>query len=448
MNLSDLKEAEYNPRRISQNAKIGLTASVHEFGDLSGITFNTRTQRLVCGHQRVAVIREKYGNLSIENTDQERGIIKTSTGDAFVVRFVDWDEAKERVANMVANNPELCGVFTPDAHVLAKSISLAERDKFRLDEMLKDIKLPEDFLSAADEKEEAGEEFGNLDPGYADGQEATASGQQEEKALADQLQEKWEVRPGQIWELGRHRIICGSSEEMAVFEALMRGEKADMMFTDPPYGVSYADKNEMLNAIDKGNRVQREIQNDHMTPQQMEHFWRKIFSLCLNYLHGGAAYYVTGPQGGGLLELMMALRDCGYYTLRSHPHQIIWAKNNHVLGRTDYNYKHEPILYGWTEGSHRFYADHDVSLWEIPKPQKSIYHPTMKPVELYERGIRNSTRADDIVLEPFSGSGTCLLACERLQRQCRAIEIDPAYVSVALERWAELTGGIPQLVNG
>jgi len=242
----------------------------------------------------------------------------------------------------------------------------------------------------------------------------------------------------------KHRLLCGDCATEA--NILFNGDLFDLLVTDPPYGVSYAAKNEFLNAIARGNRIQKPIESDHKTPEQMSEFWRVCFGAIRTFSRPGAGYYVTGPQGGDLLLLLLlALRDSGF-PLR---HMLIWAKNNHVLGRCDYNYKHEPIIYGWVEGSgHKFFGGGgETSLWEINKPQKSDMHPTTKPVELFARAIKNSTSAGEIVYDPFLGSGTTLIACEQLGRRCRAIEISPGYVAVALQRWADATGKTPKLMT-
>ncbi|WP_395706994.1 DNA modification methylase [Casimicrobium huifangae] len=261
---------------------------------------------------------------------------------------------------------------------------------------------------------------------------------------AEELRAKWGVEPGQLWRLGDHRLICGDCTDRAVVERVMGGERADCVFTDPPYGVSYADKNVFLNAIGRPNSVEKEIEHDHQTPEQMSAFWMAAFSCVREFVKPGGAYYVTGPQGGDLLLLLLALRDSGY-PLR---HMLIWAKNQFVIGRSDYHYQHEPVIYGWVDGAgHHFYGGRgEASLWQIDKPRNSDSHPTMKPVELYERGIGNSTQPGEVVVEPFSGSGTAIVACERLGRCCRAVEISPAYVAVALERWSVATGKTPELV--
>lgn len=243
---------------------------------------------------------------------------------------------------------------------------------------------------------------------------------------------------GDLWVMGKHRLLCGDSKNTLAYESVTKGILADLLITDPPYGVSYADKNRFLNAISRGNLIQEPIKSDHQKPEEMSEFWTECFSSASTALKEGAAYYVTGAQGGDLLLLLLqSLRQSGF-PLR---HMLIWAKNNHVLGRCDYHYKHEPIIYGWRNGSHVFYGGHgQTSLWEIPKPLKSDLHPTQKPVELYLRAINNSSKAGDLILEPFSGSGTALISAEQTGRNVAALEIDPHYVDVAVERWQNYTG--------
>ena len=213
-----------------------------------------------------------------------------------------------------------------------------------------------------------------------------------------------------------------------------------LLVTDPPYGVSYAKKNEFLNAIARGNRIQTPIEGDHNTAEDMSVLWRTWFGSVRRWMDPGAAYYVTGPQGGDLLLLLLllALRDSGF-PLR---HMLVWAKNNHVLGRSDYHYKHEPILYGWVEGAaHHAVANRsETSLWEIDRSHKSDLHPTTKPVELYARAMRNSSNSGDLVTDPFAGSGTAFVAAEQLDRTCFGVELSPAYCDVIIERWQNLTG--------
>lgn len=261
---------------------------------------------------------------------------------------------------------------------------------------------------------------------------------------ADELQKRWKVARGQLWGLGAHRLLCGNATSSEDVARLFRDDRASILITDPPYGVSYADKNTFLNRIGAGCRIQKPIEGDHNTAGEMSALWRTAFTVIRDVLSPGAAYYVTGPQGGDLLVLLLlALRESGF-TLR---HMLVWVKNNHVLGRCDYHYRHEPIIYGWVDGPHKFYGgSSQFSTWEIDRPNKSDLHPTMKPVELYARAMRNSSKVGDIVAEPFGGSGTCLLAAEQLGRRCYSLEIAPEYVAVALQRFLDATGTAPQLL--
>lgn len=261
---------------------------------------------------------------------------------------------------------------------------------------------------------------------------------------AEELREIWQTERGQVWQIGSHRMMCGDSTNTDDVAELMQGEHYALLVTDPPYGVSYASKNEYLNAIAPANRIQTPIKQDHAAPEDMATFWKSAFRVIREFAQPGASYYVTGPQGGDLLLLLLALSECNF-PLR---HMLIWAKNNHVLGRSDYNYKHEPIIYGWVNGAaHSFYGDAgEVSLWEIDKPQKSELHPTMKPVQLYERAIYNSSARGEIVADFFAGSGTCGVAAEHLKRRAYMMEYTPEYVAVILQRLSDM-GLWPRLID-
>ena len=263
---------------------------------------------------------------------------------------------------------------------------------------------------------------------------------------AAELQKEWGTEVGQMWALGEHRLLCADSTNAASYERLFGKERYSLLITDPPYGVSYADKNAFLNAVGRGNRIQAPIANDHLDPDAMARLWTAAFTSARGMAAPGASYYVTGPQGGELLLLLLhALRDAGFPL----HHMLIWAKNNHVLGRTDYHYQHEPILYGWVDGAgHRFHGGHsETSVWAIDKPLKSDLHPTTKPTELYARAVRNSSERGEIVADIFSGSGTAIMACEQLERRCYAVELEPGYVAVALQRYLDATGKTPALVE-
>jgi len=252
-----------------------------------------------------------------------------------------------------------------------------------------------------------------------------------------ELEGKTASNRGDIWLLGDHRVMCGDSTSSDDVENVLNGKTIDMIFSDPPYGVSYADKNKFLNAVDKGNINQTPIENDHLTLEQTGKLWADVFSLWSQYLSDYSSYYIASPQGGDLFLMMMMMNEHGF-PLR---HCIIWNKNNHVLGRSDYNYKHEPILYGWSK-KHKFYGNgqHKSSVWDIPKPLKNDLHPTMKPVALVENCIKNSTQHKMLVADMFLGSGTTIIAAEQTGRYCYGMELSEKYVDVIVNRWQEITG--------
>ena len=253
------------------------------------------------------------------------------------------------------------------------------------------------------------------------------------------------ARFGQIYKLGRHRLMCGDSTDPECVKRLMDGEKADLVFTDPPYNVNYASKNEFLNKIDKGNRIQDDIENDNYDSDEevCEKLWKPAFRNMRDNAKDYCSIYVTMPQGGAHMMMMEAASE-GWKV----KHELIWVKNNHVLGRTDYFYKHEPIMFGWAE-THKFYGkgQFNKSVWEIDKPAKSDLHPTMKPIRLIENAILNSSAENDCVMDLFGGSGSTLIACEQLGRKCYMMEYEPHYIDVIIKRWEEFTGRKAELIN-
>lgn len=256
---------------------------------------------------------------------------------------------------------------------------------------------------------------------------------------------KPKTKKGDLYQLGLHRILCGDATSEEDVKRLMNEEKADLIFTDPPYGVSYADKNKYLNSISPGNRIQTHIKNDHMTLQKTGELWAKSFKVYSTILADYSSYYICGPQGGDLALMMMMMMNQNGLPVR---HTIIWAKNNHVLGRCDYNYKHEPILYGWIN-RHKFYkaGEQKFSVWEYDKPLKNDLHPTMKPVALIINAIKNSTLRGMSVIDFFGGSGSTLIASEQTGRKCYMMEIDEAYCDVIVKRWEDFTGKKGKLIN-
>lgn len=255
------------------------------------------------------------------------------------------------------------------------------------------------------------------------------------------------AKKGDIWLLGEHRLMCGDSSSFSDVEKLMAGEKADMVFTDPPYGVAIGDKNKLLNKFNLGGRCSENIKNDNIPLSDLYSLLVKAMTNCRESCKDSAVYYVTSPQGGELgLIMMMMMKDAGLPVR----HMLIWEKNSATfsLGRLDYDYQHEPIFYTWTK-SHKNYrkGEFRTTIWKYDKPHKSDLHPTMKPVALVANCLRDGSAEHDIVLDLFGGSGTTLIACEQLSRKARLMEIDPHYCDVIITRWETLTGKQARLLE-
>lgn len=285
-------------------------------------------------------------------------------------------------------------------------------------------------------------ELSDLGQQWADEQKAAQEDPGAQIDKAAELQAKWQTASGQMWLLGEHRLICGDCTDAATVARVMQGEKARLIWTDPPYGVKYGDKIDAANPMHY--RV-RSIQNDDLTADKLETLIRSAFVNCSDHSLPGAAIYAACPPGTLLPTAIAAFVGSGF----EFRWQLVWIKDQLVLGRGDYHFKHENILYGWKQDAAHYFIDDrtQTSVFEVPRPKVSEEHPTMKPVELVEKMIANSSQGGDVVLEPFSGSGTTLIACERLSRKCRAVEISPAYVAVALQRWADMTGKTPELMT-
>ena len=253
---------------------------------------------------------------------------------------------------------------------------------------------------------------------------------------------------GQIYQLGEHRLMCGDSTDANAWKALMDGEKADMVFTDPPYGVAIGDKNAALNSVQKAGRILTNIENDTLSEEDLYEMLRTAFINVRENCTDDAVYFVTSPQGGSLgLMMMMMMRDAGLEVR----HVLMWRKNcaTFSLGRLDYDYQHEPIFYTWTKNHHNFrHGEYRTTVWDYDKPRKCDLHPTMKPVELVANAIKDGSEEGMIVLDAFGGSGTTIIAAEQLNRKCRMMELDPHYVDVIIARWENLTGKKAVLLNG
>lgn len=268
---------------------------------------------------------------------------------------------------------------------------------------------------------------------------------------AAELQEKWKTAPGQLWILGEHRLLCGDCTVDVDVARLLKGALAHICWTDPPYNVN-------LGGADHPSWKKRTIENDNLGddfPDFVRAFCQAIWNACVP---GAVLYMTMGAKEWPTVDML--LREKGFHWSST----IVWVKNSHVLVRKDYQTQYEPmwqgakgdleedaydaVWYGWKGDAARnrkVISRKQSDVWVIDRPQKSIEHPTIKPLELVERSLNNSSLPNDIVFDPFSGSGTTIVACERLGRKCRASEKRPDYVAVALERWSVMTGRQPVL---
>ena len=247
-------------------------------------------------------------------------------------------------------------------------------------------------------------------------------------------------KKGDVWLLGNHRLMCGDSTSEDDFAKLMDGAKADMVFTDPPYGVSIGDKNKTLNSVNGTHQIERNIENDTLKAGELYPILVNAMTNVRENCKDDASYYVTSPQGGDLgMMMMMMMKDAGLLVR----HILIWCKNSATfsLGRLDYDYQHEPIFYTWTKSHHNYRGgEYRTTIWKYDKPRKCDLHPTMKPVELVANCLKDCTKDGMLVLDAFGGSGTTLIACEQLNRKCFMMELDAHYCDVIIARWEKLTG--------
>lgn len=232
---------------------------------------------------------------------------------------------------------------------------------------------------------------------------------------------------GDLYILGRHRLLCGDATNKKHTQALMNGETADMVFTDPPYNVDYEGKTE--DAL--------KIKNDKMGDSEFRDFLLKVFKNYQSVSKPGSAIYVCHADSNGL-TFRSTLVEAGWLLKQC----LVWVKQQFVMGRQDYHWQHEPILYGWMPGAaHHWFGNRKQStVWQFDRPMKSLEHPTMKPVEMIQHALLNSSKKDDLVLDFFGGSGSTMIACEKTKRRCFTMELDPKYCDVVVTRWEKYTG--------
>ena len=376
-----------NARQHSDEQIAQIAASIAEFGFVNPILTGADGV-LVAGHGRLAAAR-KLGLPTVP------------------VVVLDHLTPTQRRALVLADN-RLAELATWDDALLRVELEALQDEGFDLDLTGFDADALAELL--ADE-------------------EPQIEGRTEDDAIPE-MPEEPVSRPGDVWRLGPHRLVCGDATTAETYVQLFpHGERADMVFTDPPYNVNYANS-----AKDKLRGKHRPILNDALGAGFHDFLYD---ALSLLVAHTRGAIYVA-MSSSELDTLQAAFRSAGGHWSTF----IIWAKNTFTLGRADYQRQYEPILYGWPEGAERHWCgDRDQGdVWQIKKPQKNDLHPTMKPVELVERAIRNSSRPGDVVLDPFGGSGTTLIAAEKSGRVARLIELDPKYADVIVRRWQDWTG--------
>lgn len=414
--VKDLQHNPHNPRKITDSKLGQLKKALLEFGDLSGIVYNLTTQQLVGGHQRTKlfdvdadiVITKTYEKPTRTGTVAE-GYVKLK-GERFAYRQVKWDDMREKAANLAANK----GAGEFDMETVAAW--LKELDGFDVG-----IDLDLTMFDADEIKELAGITV-------KEHTRVSATGVDED-ALPEGLIEP-KTKLGDVYRLGNHRLMCGDSTDLKSVERLMKGVKADMVFTDPPYGVNY-----------EGGTTKREkLKGDHDN---------EIYSLVLPVLsvfaEDTAAFYIW--HAAGYADMAVKMGEAGF-KIRN---QIIWNKNNANFGAlsAQYKQKHEPCFYAHKKKSApKWYGPtNEVTVWDQNRESKNEYHPTQKPVELTERALTNSSAIGGSVLDLFGGSGSTLIACEKIDRKCFMMELDPHYCDVIVARWEKYTGRQAKLVS-
>lgn len=375
-----LVPADYNPRKKlkpgdSEFEKI--KNSINEFGYIDPVIVN-KDLTVIGGHQRISVLK----SLGVTEID---------------CVIVDVDKTKEKALNIALNkisgewNKELLGDLIKDLQSLDYDISFTGFEPPEIDALFNEL--------------------------YPKGVK--------EDGFDEPLPETPITKQGDIWLLGRHRLICGDSTKPDTYINLMEGKQANLVVTDPPYNVAY-------------EGVAGTIQNDNMDDKKFYEFLLEAYKRMYENLADGGSIYVFHADKE-TVNFRTAFKDAGFFC-----HQTcIWIKNSFVLGRCDYQYTHEPVLVGWKPtAGHKFYADRKQrTTWNFDKPTKSKYHPTMKPIALVAYPVINSSLTNSIILDPFGGSGSTLMACDQTDRICYTIEIDEKYADVIVNRYIEQVGG-------
>lgn len=383
IDINKLIPATYNPRKDlkpDDAEYIKIKNSIVKFGFVSPLVIN-KDMTVIGGHQRLKVLKD-LGITEVECI------------------VVDLDKTNEKALNIALNKIQ------------------GDWDEDKLEALLQELKLEEFDMNLT------GFDFDEVDEILND-----INGTKEDNFDVDSAYEEIEepiTKPGDIWILGNHRLMCGDSTHKDDIMRLMNNQDADMLLTDPPYNVDYVGKT--AEAL--------KIKNDNMDDNQFYEFLRKVFENMYIVTKEGASIYVFHADTEGI-NFRKAFKDAGFKLAEC----LIWKKDCFVMGRQDYQWQHEPILYGWKEGTaHYFINDRTQStILEFDRPKQSTLHPTMKPIDLIAKLIKNSSKENDIILDLFGGSGSTIIAAEQLNRNCYTMELDPKYCDVIVKRWETLT---------
>lgn len=389
-----MKPAQYNPRKDlkpGEPAYEKIKRSLTTFGYVDPIIWNDITGNIVGGHQRYKVL-----------------VAEGATEIDCVVVHIE-NAADEKALNIALN--KAVGDWEPVA--LADLLSDLQQSGYDVNVTGFDAAEIDDLFSKVHDKDIKDDDC-DIDP--------------------DAI--KPFVETGDVWLLGKHRMLCGDTTKAADVTRLMDGVKANLVVTDPPYNVAYESSDG------------KTIQNDSMTDGKFYEFLLRSFqNMAMHMAEGGSAYVFHADTEG--LNFRRAFKEAGFHISGV----CIWAKNSLVLGRSPYQWQHEPVLFGWLpNGKHRWFSDRKQStIWNFDKPKRNAEHPTMKPVPLLAYPIQNSSAPNGIVMDLFGGSGSTLIACEQTDRICRTMEIDPKYASVIVKRYVDFVGnsaGVSVLRNG
>ena len=379
--LKELKPAAYNPRKKLKKGDKEyekIKQSLLKFGYVDPIIVN-EDLTVIGGHQRLTVLKD----------------LDYETAKCVIV---DLPKEDEKALNIALN--KITGQW--DEALLADLLLDLQESDFNLD--LTGFEPPEidDILSNVHDKELSEDEFD----------------------VEEELKKPTVSRNGDIWQLGKHRVICGDSTKAETYKQLLDDRKANLVVTDPPYNVDVEE-------------TAGKILNDNMSDGDFYQFLLSMFTQVENYMEDDASIYVFHADTEGL-NFRKAFKNAGFYLSGC----CIWKKNSLVLGRSPYQWQHEPCLYGWKKkGKHQWFSDRkQTTIWEYDRPKSSKDHPTMKPIQLMAYPIQNSSMRGTIVLDPFLGSGSTLIAADQTGRICYGIELDEKFVDVIVKRYIEVTG--------